>query len=468
MATDKTAIDIDNILKNNTVSVMPHNLDAEKHLIGAILFNPEILGAIYEILKSDVYFYSSAHKKIYNAMLELYNNNEPIDAITLINCLNKKKELKICGGPQYIAEIVNAVTTISNAEYYARIIKEKYMLRSVITQMSAIIKNCYDENKPITEIINEAERSLFEIEEDSVKADYKKISAIVPDILTMLEKLSKNRDLLPGVPSGYERLDKITLGFHKSDFIILGARPSMGKTSFALNIAFNAAYKHKVPTLIFSLEMNAESIVSRLFSIAGKINQKKLRSGILDEMDWQIIGHTAEQLYETDIYIDNTYGIDPVTMLSKIRRLKSECPELGLVIIDYLQLMRLRGRRVENKQQEISEISRALKGIARDMNLPIIALSQLSRQIETRPKNDRRPQLSDLRESGAIEQDADLVMFIYRDEKYNPDTPDKNIAEILISKHRNGELGKVKLLFLEQMMVFENFLETEENEEVYE
>jgi len=432
----------------------PHNLEAEQSLLGAILFNPECMHIVRDLLKSEVYFYNTANKKIYSAFLKLYEQNVPIDAVTLINQLNKDKILEQVGGPVYIAELIEKVSNYSNAEYYAKIIKEKYILRTLINKANEILKESYDDSKSANDILLTAERSIFELSDETIEGGFKHIGEIVGNILKNVEALHKSKEAVPGVPSGYTKLDAITSGFQKSDLIILAARPSMGKTSLALNIAFNAAYKHKVPTAIFSLEMSAEQIVSRLISTTAKVPQDKLRTGFLDEADWARIITASELLSETPIYIDNTYGIDPVSVLSKLRRLKKEA-NIGFVVIDYLQLMKLKIGRIENRQQEVSEISRALKGIARELNIPVMVLSQLSRQLENRP--DKRPQLSDLRESGAIEQDADLVMFVYRDEKYNPDSEFKGVAEINISKHRNGPLGKFYLTFIDKFMSFENY-----------
>ncbi|MBP7654008.1 replicative DNA helicase [Candidatus Dependentiae bacterium] len=442
--------------------IPPHNNEAEQSLIAAILFNPECMPAVRDVLKSDIYFYDNRHRNIYSSILALYENNEPVDAVTLINQLRKDKKLEQSGGPVYISEIIDKVTAYSNAQYYANIIKEKFILRILITKSSTILQECYDDSKPVATIVQEAEQNIFEISEESITAGFKHIGAIVPDILKNIETLYNNKERIPGVPSGYKKLDLITSGFQKSDLIIIAARPSMGKTSLALNIAYNAAHKFKIPAAIFSLEMSSEQLVSRFISLSAKVPQEKLRSGFLDDSDWTRVITAAELLYETPIYIDNTYGIDPVSIMSKIRRLKTES-NLGLVIIDYLQMMKMKSGKTENRQQEVSEISRALKGIAREMNVPVIVLSQLSRQLESR--TDKRPQLADLRESGAIEQDADLVLFVYRDEKYNPDSEFKGIAEINIGKHRNGPLGKILLTFLDKFMSFENYEDESFDEE---
>ena len=442
--------------------IPPHNNEAEQSLIAAILFNPECMPAVRDVLKSDIYFYDNRHRNIYSSILALYENNEPVDAVTLINQLRKDKKLEQSGGPVYISEIIDKVTAYSNAQYYANIIKEKFILRILITKSSTILQECYDDSKPVATIVQEAEQNIFEISEESITAGFKHIGAIVPDILKNIETLYNNKERIPGVPSGYKKLDLITSGFQKSDLIIIAARPSMGKTSLALNIAYNAAHKFKIPAAIFSLEMSSEQLVSRFISLSAKVPQEKLRSGFLDDSDWTRVITAAELLYETPIYIDNTYGIDPVSIMSKIRRLKTES-NLGLVIIDYLQMMKMKSGKTENRQQEVSEISRALKGIAREMNVPVIVLSQLSRQLESR--TDKRPQLADLRESGAIEQDADVVLFVYRDEKYNPDSEFKGIAEINIGKHRNGPLGKILLTFLDKFMSFENYEDESFDEE---
>jgi replicative DNA helicase len=444
-------------LKN---TIMPHNLNAEQSLIGAILFNPVCMNEIHEIINSDEYFYNTQNRKIYSAILKLYQDNIGIDAVTLSNRLEKDNMLDAVGGIGYISEIVDKVTSYSNAKYYANIVKEKYILRTLINKSNDILKHCYDDSEDVTQIVHKAEKSIFEISDETVAEGFSHINKFLPDILHEIDELHKNKEKVPGVPSGFKKLDEITSGFQKSDMIILAARPSMGKTSLALNIAYNVAQKNKIPVAIFSLEMSSEQIVSRLISLAAKVPMQKLRTGWLEESDWMRVVTAADLLNESPIYIDNTYGIDPITMMSKVRRLKTEV-DVGLIVIDYLQMMKFHSVKSDNRQQEVSEISRALKGLAREMNLPVIVLSQLSRNLENR--SDKRPQLSDLRESGAIEQDADLVMFIYRDEKYNEDSEDKGIAEIIIGKHRNGPLGNVKLTFLEQFMSFENY----ESEEFY-
>jgi replicative DNA helicase len=443
-------------MKDNESSlykVPPQNIEAEQSIIGSILLENSAINSALEILsKND--FYSEAHRRIFNVIIELSEKNEPVDLITLSSALKDKNMLDSVGGTTYLASLVDSVPSAANIVHYAKIVKEKAVLRGLIGSATEIINSCYDTGSDVDEVLDKAEHSIFEISENKVRPSFSPIREIVKDSFRSIEDLFARKQLITGVPTGFEKMDDLTSGLQKSELIIIAGRPSMGKTAFALNIAQYAAMEEQIPAAIFSLEMSKEQLAFRLLSSEAKVDSQRLRKGFLGETDWPKLTTAAGRLSEAPIFIDDTPGITVLEMKAKSRRLKAD-QGLGLIIVDYIQLMRTGSYR-ESREQEISEISRSLKALAKELRVPVIALSQLNRKVEERP--NRRPQMADLRESGAIEQDADVIAFIYRDEVYNKsdDNPDKGIAEIIIAKQRNGPTGAVKLAFLEKFTSFEN------------
>jgi len=439
--------------------IPPRNLDAELSVLGAILMENEAINDVLEILTAND-FYNESHRKIFSAVLELYEKNEPSDLITLSNALKNKNHLDSIGGVSYLASLVDNVPSAANVIYYSKIVKEKAILRGLIGTATEIINKSYDTEKDVDNILDEAEQAIFEISEDKIKPAFFPIKEIIKDSFRTIEELYEKKELVTGVPTGFERVDDLTSGLQKSDLIIIAGRPSMGKTSFALNIAQYAAVERGISVALFSLEMSKEQLSLRMLSSEAKVDSQRLRKGFLGETDWPKLTTAAGRLSEASIFIDDTAAITVLEMKAKARRLKAETG-LGLIILDYLQLMR--GIKFkDSREQEISEISRSLKALAKELNIPIIALSQLNRRVEER--TNKRPQLADLRESGAIEQDADVIAFIYRDEIYNrsDDNPEKGMAEIIIGKQRNGPVGVVKLAFLEKYTSFENLAMVDE------
>ena len=438
--------------------VPPQNLEAEQSILGGILLeNSSINSALEIISKGD--FYSEAHRKIFGTIIELSEKNEPVDLITLSNALKDKSMLDSVGGTSYLASLVDNVPSAANVTNYAKIVKEKAILRGLIGSATDIINSCYETGSDVDEVLDKAEHSIFEISENKVRPSFYPIRDIVKDSFRAIEDLYARKELITGVPTGFEKIDDMTSGLQKSDLIIIAGRPSMGKTSLALNIAQFAALEGQTPVAIFSLEMSKEQLAFRLLASEAKVDSQRLRKGFLGETDWPKLTTAAGRLSEAPIFIDDTPAITVLEMKAKSRRLASD-PGLGLIVVDYIQLMRAGGYR-DNREQEISEISRSLKALAKELKVPVIALSQLNRKVEDR--TNRRPQMADLRESGAIEQDADVIAFIYRDEVYNKsdDNPEKGTAEIIIGKQRNGPTGTVKLAFLEKFTSFENLARAE-------
>ncbi len=437
----------------STYKLPPQNLEAEQSILGSILLENNSINNVLEIM-SDGDFYSEAHRKIFNLMVELSEKNEPVDFITLSNALKNKNILDSVGGAAYIASLVDNVPSAANAANYAKIVKEKAILRGLIGSATDIISSCYETGSDVDQVLDRAEHSIFEIAENKVRPSFFPIREIVKDSFRSIEDLYARKELITGVPTGFEKIDDITSGLQKSDLIIIAGRPSMGKTAFALNIAQFAALEAETPVAVFSLEMSKEQLVFRLLASEAKVDSQRLRKGFLGETDWPKLTTAAGRLSEAPLFIDDTPAITVLEMKAKSRRLKAD-RGLGLIVVDYIQLMRAGGYR-DSREQEISEISRSLKGLAKELKVPVIALSQLNRKVEDR--TNRRPQMADLRESGAIEQDADVIAFIYRDEVYNKseDNPEKGIAEIIIGKQRNGPTGTVKLAFLEKFTCFEN------------
>jgi len=433
----------------------PQNIDAEMSILGGILLENEAVNRVLDILVPDD-FYRESHRKIMRAMIELNDHREPCDLITLTTMLKKRGELEEVGGGAYLATLVDFVPTAANIAYYARIVKEKAIARNLIRAATDIVTDGYDEQAEIEELLDKAQKTIFEISENRVKTPYFQLNAILKDTIKYIGDLYEKKEHTTGVPTGFLDLDDKTAGFQRSDLIIIAGRPSMGKTAFALNIAQYASIyaESRCPVAIFSLEMSKEQLVTRLLCSESRVDASRLRTGHLLDGEWEKIMRGAEKLFEAELFIDDTPAISILEMRAKARRLKAE-HNIGMVVVDYLQLMRGSGS-PESRQQEISEISRSLKALAKELSVPVVALSQLNRGLESR--TDKRPMMSDLRESGAIEQDADVIMFVYRDEVYNKDNPDvRGKAEIIIGKQRNGPIGTVNLTFLGEYTRFENY-----------
>jgi replicative DNA helicase len=431
--------------------IPPHSIEAEQSVIGCVILDKEVIPSVTGILKADD-FYREDHREIYDSVLVLYQNAEPVDLITVSEQLKSRGTLDKVGGLDYLTGLVNSVPTTANALYYAKIVEEKSILRKLIRTSSEIVNMGYEASEEVSIILDRAEKSIFDILQKRNTREFVHIKDVLVDTFNRLEELYNNKAYVTGVPTGFIDLDYKTAGLQNSDLVLIAARPAMGKTSLALNIAQYAAVHENIPVAIFSLEMSREQLVNRMLASEVMIDGQKMRSGKLEDDDWQKIALALGPLSEAPIFIDDTPGASVMEIRAKCRRLKLE-HNLGLVVIDYLQLMQGSGRN-ENRQQEISEISRSLKILAKEIDVPIIALSQLSRAPEAR--SDHRPMLSDLRESGAIEQDADLVMFLYRDDYYNEDTDKRNIAEVIIAKHRNGSTGTVELVWMGQYTKFGN------------
>lgn len=429
----------------------PQNVEAEQSVLGAILIDKDAMIKIGDFLKSDD-FYRDDHAVIYRAILKLYEKRKPVDVVTLTNELEKDKDLKSVGGATYLSTLVNSVATSANIVTHAQIIQQKASLRRLISAAATIAELGFDENSELETVLDKAETALFSVSQKYVKQFFTPIRDILADSFDRIDKLHKEKGVLRGVPSGFKDLDSLMAGFQNSDLIILAARPSIGKSSLALNFVDHVACVAKIPAAIFSLEMSKEQVIDRLLCLRGTVDSWKLRTGNLEDEDFGRLNYAMGALSEAPIFIDDTPMINVMEIRTKCRRLQSE-HGLGLIVIDYMQLMQGSSKSSqENRVQEVSEISRGLKGLARELNVPVIALSQLSRSVEHRP--DKRPMLSDLRESGSIEQDADVVMFIYRDDYYDKDTDMKNIAEILIRKHRNGPTGEIQLYWKPEYMKF--------------
>jgi replicative DNA helicase len=436
----------------HTSKLPPQNNEAEQSVIGAILIENEALLKSIEIIHPED-FYRESHRLIFQSMIELFEKNEPADLITLTEHLRNKNKLEEVGGASYLTTLCDQIPTAANIEYYAKIVKEKAVLRRLISCATEIATRGYSNQDEVGELLDFAEKSIFDIAEDQIKSSVYPLKEILKASFKTIEKLYNKKELITGVATGFTELDQITSGFQPSDLIIIAGRPSMGKTAFCLNIAQNAAYESKIPIVIFSLEMSKEQLALRMLCSEARVDAHKMRSGFLTESDWPKLTRGAGRLSETKIFIDDTPGMGVLEMRAKARRLKSE-HGLGMVIVDYLQLMRGRST-IDSREQEISDISRSLKALAKELKLPVVALSQLNRRVEDRAV--KKPQLADLRESGAIEQDADVILFLYRDEVYNPDSQDKGSAEIIIGKQRNGPTGEIRLAFIDRYTRFENY-----------
>jgi replicative DNA helicase len=426
----------------------PHNQEAEQSMLGSLLIDRDAIIRVASTVKSDD-FYSAANGAIYQAILDLYNRREPTDLVTLTDELARHDRLEQIGGVAYLSTLLTIVPTSVHVEYYGRIVERTATLRRLINAGTAIVGIGYNEDGDLEDALDRAERALFDVSQRRSTRDFQTIAEVLDRFFDQIDYLQQHRGEVVGVGTGYSDLDTLTGGLQKSDLIIIGARPSVGKSAFMLGIAHGAAVLHAKRVAYFSLEMSAEQLVQRLLSTETGVDSHRLRLGQIDDTEWDRISRAFGRLAEAKIYIDDSAGLSMMDLRSKTRRLQAE-HGLDLVIIDYLQLMQ--GRRSENRVQEISEISRGLKGLARELNIPVIAAAQLSRSLETRA--DKRPLLSDLRESGSIEQDADIVMFIHREEVYNPESERKGIAEIIIAKHRNGPVGSINLRFFDRTARF--------------
>lgn len=445
--------------------VPPQNIEAEQAVLGAMLIDKEAIAKATEVLSADD-FYREAHRVIFSAMLELYNKNEAVDMVTVTEILKRDNKLEDIGGIAYITSLANVVLTAANVKYHAEIVAEKSVLRQLVRVSTEIAAMGYEANEDVGTLLDTAESRILEISNRKKKNDFTAINDILMDSVQSIESLLQNKGGLTGLPSGFADLDKLTSGLHPSDFIILAARPSMGKTALALNIVQNVALRaHKViggeprSVAFFSLEMSKEQLVNRMLCAEAGIDSQRLRVGEMHDEDWTHLWDACDTMSRAKIYIDDTAGITAMDMRSRARRLKAE-HGLDLIVVDYLQLMQGSGKRNNSgdRQQEVSEISRSLKALARELDVPVLALSQLSRSVESRQV--KRPMLSDLRESGSLEQDADIVAFLYREDYYNPETENKH-TELIIAKHRNGPVDTVNLFFQKQFTKFVGFTKRE-------
>ena len=432
--------------------VLPHSLEAEQSVIGSMLMDREAIITASEIVTADD-FYQHQYGVMYESMVELFNEGKPVDLVTLQNRLKEKDVPPEVSSLEFVRDIITTVPTSANVKYYATIVKEKAVLRRLIRVNEEITNDCYLGRDPLETILADTEKKIFDLLQSRSSGDFVPIRQVALNVLENIEKASKTKETVTGVPTGYIDLDYKTSGFQPSDFILIAARPSMGKTAFVLNVVDHVAVKKGIPCMVFSLEMSKEQLVNRMLSMESNVDSQKLRTGTLTDSDWDAVVEGVGIIGGSKLIIDDTPGISISELRSKCRKMKLE-HGLGMVIIDYLQLMTGSGKSSDNRQQEISEISRSLKALAREMQAPVVALSQLSRACETR--TDHRPMLSDLRESGAIEQDADVVMFLYRDDYYNKDSEMKDMAEVIIAKQRNGTIGTVNLVWMTQYTKFAN------------
>ncbi|WEG12808.1 replicative DNA helicase [Pullulanibacillus sp. KACC 23026] len=431
----------------------PSNIEAEQAVLGAIFLEPNSIVTASEVLTPED-FYRSAHQRIYSVMLDLSERGEPVDVITLTAELRDRKQLDEVGGLSYLTELANSAPTAANIEYYSHIVEEKAILRRLIRTATQIVSDGYQREDEVESILDDAEKTILEVSQKKRSTAFQSIKDVLVETYDNIELLNNRKGDVTGIPTGFIELDRMTAGFQRNDLIIVAARPSVGKTAFALNIAQNVAIKANENVAIFSLEMGAQQLVMRMLCAEGNIDAQRLRTGRLEEADWQKLTMAMGSLSNAGIYIDDTPGIRVNEIRAKCRRLQQE-RGLGMILIDYLQLIQgSSSRGSENRQQEVSEISRTLKALARELNVPVIALSQLSRGVESR--QDKRPMMSDIRESGSIEQDADIVAFLYRDDYYDKESEKQNIIEIIIAKQRNGPVGTVELAFVKEYNKFVN------------
>ena len=431
---------------------IPAAIEAERAVLGSLLIDPDAIIKIASFLRAQD-FYRERHAWLYETMFALHERHEPLDFVTVVDELERRGQLDEVGGPAYIADLISTTPTAMYVDHYARIVERTAVLRRLISAATQIAELAYDESQEVDEVVDRAEQIIYGVSESRIHRDLVPIRAIMNDVVEGIDYLARNQNTLMGVPTGFAMLDRLLGGLQKSDLVILAARPSMGKTSLALNIAQNAAERYQARVAVFSLEMSSEQLVQRLLSMKTQIDSHRLRLGMVEEDEWQMLLEAANDLANTSIFIDDTPAASVTEIRTKARRLYSE-HGLDLILIDYMQLMSGQGGggRNENRQQEISYISRSLKALARELNVPVIALSQLSRAVESRA--DKRPMLSDLRESGSIEQDADVVLFIYRDDYYAEDSERQNIADIIVAKHRHGSTGTVSLYFRKELTQF--------------
>ncbi|MDX1693058.1 MAG: replicative DNA helicase [Ketobacteraceae bacterium] len=440
-------------LETSRIKVPPHSLEAEQAVLGGLMLDNNGFDDVSEIL-SDVDFYRRDHRLIYSAMFQLAEQSRPFDVITLGEVLENSGALEQAGGMAYLAELAKNTPSASNIKAYAEIVRDRSILRQMIQVSNEVAESAFDpQGRSTHELLDAAERKVFAIaEQGAKKGGPQGIKSILKSTVDKIDELFSNDEALTGLSTGFTDLDEMTSGLQPSDLVIVAARPSMGKTTFSMNLVENAIIRTGKPALVFSMEMPSESIVMRMLSSLGRIDQTRIRSGKLEEEDWPRFNSAISMLAEQQLFIDDQGGLSPVELRARARRVAREVGQIGIILVDYLQLMQVPG--AESRVAEISEISRSLKGLAKEMNCPVVALSQLNRSLEQRP--NKRPVMSDLRESGAIEQDADVIMFIYRDEVYNEDTDDKGIAEIIIGKQRNGPIGSLRLAFLGKYTRFED------------
>ena len=445
-------------VEDNLRKVPPQNLEAESSVLGGILLENEAINRVLEVLTTDD-FYRESHRKIFRAMIELYDRSEPVDLITLSDILKAKGDLEAVGGSAYLASLANAIPTSANIHHYARIVREKAIRRYLISAATTIATRGFEDQENVDEFLDEAEKVIFDISEKRVRTSFVMVGEMIRDSIKMVERLYERKELVTGVPSGYKDLDRLTAGFQPSDLIVVAGRPSMGKTALCLNIATHAAFGG-TGVAIFSLEMAKEQLVLRMLCSEARIDHSRVRSGYLADREFPALVMAAGKLAETPIYIDDTPAISVLELRAKARRLvRDREKKIGLIIVDYLQLMR-GARTASNREQEISDISRSMKALAKELSVPVIAISQLNRRVEDR--GDKRPMMADLRESGAIEQDADLIAFVFREVVYNENVDDPNVAEIIVSKQRNGPTGTVRLTFFKEFTRFENYTGVED------
>ena len=440
---------------------MPQNIEAEMSILGSCFLSTYALDKVCEELTSDM-FYSEANKKIFESIYSLHQNKIPLDSTTLINEIEKHENINSIGGIEYLSEVIDSVITAANIDYYIDIVREKSLRRKLVEVSTSITTSAFDEETDTNEVIDDAEKNIFNVTKSRKAGEFKTINDVMKTTQQRLEDLAKNDKEITGIATGFYDFDKLTSGLHENELIIIAARPAMGKTAFAVNLAVNAAINSKKNVALFNLEMSAEQLAMRMISAQGGIDQNKLKTGRLEHNDWKKVNEAMSELSETNLYIEDTSGISVSEIRAKCRRLATQGPGLGLVVIDYLQLIEGSSKYAGNRQQEVSEISRSLKTMAMELSVPVIALAQLSRSVELR--ENKRPIMSDLRESGSIEQDADIVAFLYRDDYYNKSAQEQtniSVTELIVGKHRNGNTGTIELLFERNMSNFRNYIKKE-------
>lgn len=443
---------------------MPQNLEAEMSILGACFLSTYALDKVCEEVTSEM-FYSEANKRIFEAIYSLHQNKIPLDSTVLVNEIEKRENINSIGGLEYLSEVVDSVISAANIDYYIDIVREKALRRKLVEVSTSITTSAFDEETETNDIIDNAEKSIFSVTKSRKAGEFKTISDVMKNTQARLEDLAKNDKEITGIATGFYDFDKLTSGLHENELIIIAARPAMGKTAFALNLAVNSAINSKKNVALFNLEMSAEQLAMRMIAAQGGIDQNRLKTGRLEHNDWKKVNEAMSELSDTNLYIEDASGISVSEIRAKCRRLATQGPGLGLVIIDYLQLIEGSSRYAGNRQQEVSEISRSLKTMAMELSVPVIALAQLSRSVELR--ENKRPIMSDLRESGSIEQDADIVAFLYRDDYYNKSAAEQtnvSVTELIVGKHRNGSTGTIELLFERTMSNFRNYLKKQEGE----